>query len=200
MFLRHPRPQCRRNFAFLPGAQSSRPLPLAGPASPPPRWVLAPAPPWQCPGLRRREQLPRTPRTRPKFAEVRDAGGKPRGTPGRPSADAVLEASVSRGCRGRMGLAWREQRGRGRRSAAPGGRRRAPAQRVLEPAGCPRGPAAADSRARPARLPASCGAGLGGPRARHVAGFCPGRAARLTRPPAPARPSPAEARPPRPRS
>lgn len=87
-------------------------------------------------------------------------------------------------------MAWREKRGRGGRSAAPGGRSRAPAQRVLEPAGCPRGPAAVDFWARLAQLPALRGAGLGGPRARHVAGFCPRRAARLTRSPAPAAPLP----------
>lgn len=113
--------------------------------------------------------------------------GDPRAAPARTQSE---RPQFLCGCRGRMGLAWREQRGRGGRSAAPGGRRRAPAQRVLEPAGCPRGPAAADAGARPARLPALRGAGLGGPRARHVAGFCPRRAGCLTRSPASAPPLP----------
>lgn len=89
-------------------------------------------------------------------------------------------------------MAWSEQRRRGGRSAVPGGRRQAlgpagPRTRRLNPrAGCcgrlgSPGAAACLARCRP-----------GGPRARHVAGFCPRRGTRLARAPAPAAPSPAE--------
>lgn len=89
-----------------------------------------------------------------------------------------------------MGLAWREQRGRGGSGAAPGGTGRAPGPagprtRRLSPwEGCCRCLGSAHAAARLELR------GLGGPRAHHVAGFCPRRWAHLARAPAPATPLP----------
>lgn len=91
-----------------------------------------------------------------------------------------------------MGLAWREQRGRGGRSEAPGGRGRAPGpagprtRRLSPRAGCC---GRLDSASAAARL-ARCGPG--GPRVLHVTSFCPRRVARPATDPEPAAPSPAE--------
>lgn len=91
-----------------------------------------------------------------------------------------------------MGLAWSEQRRRGGRIAVLGGRRQAlgpagPRTRRLSPrAGC----CGRLGSPRAAACLTRCG--LGGPRARHVTGFCPRRGILLARAPAPAAPSPAE--------
>lgn len=125
MFLRHLRLQCSGQLCFPPGREKLPPTSACRPRLPPsPRWVLAPAPPWQCPGLRRREQLPLTPRSQPKFVKVGNAGGKPRGPLGRPSADAVREASVSLWVQRADGVGLARAARAGREECGPG---RAPA-------------------------------------------------------------------------
>lgn len=90
------------------------------------------------------------------------------------------------------GLAWSEQRRRGGRSAVPGGHRQAlgpagPRTRRLFPrAGC------CGRLGSPRAAACLAQGGPGGPRARHVAGFCPRCGTRLATAPAPAAPSPAE--------
>lgn len=166
------------NFAFFLVGEASfhfrPPVPPLRP--PPPRWVLAPAPP-------RQSRAPLVSgavadATEPaQVRQVGNAGGKPRGPPGVPSADKIRTDLFPCVCRGRMGLAWR---GRGGRSAAPGGRGRAPGpagprtRRLASRAGCPRGPAAADARAPPARLPALRGAGPGVLEPATLRAFVPG--------------------------
>lgn len=64
------------------------------------------------------------------------------------------------------------------------------AQRVLEPAGCPRGRAAPDAGARPARLPALCDARSGVLEPTMLRVFCPSPGACLARVPASGAPLP----------
>lgn len=126
-------------FQFRPPVPPLRP-PL------PPRWVLVPAPPWQRPGLRWREELSLTPRSQSKSVQVGNAGRKLRGPPGAPSADKIrADLSFPVGTEGGWGWPGASSAGGAGGVRPPEGAGALPAQRVLEPAGCPRGPAAADA-------------------------------------------------------
>lgn len=94
---------------------------------------------------------------------------------GSPSADAIPQASVSLWVP-RADGGWPGARcGRGGRMRPPGGRGRAQAQWVLEPAAVPAGRQRLTPGLRRHGCPRSAGADPEGPRARHVAGlFVPG--------------------------
>ena len=171
------------HFVFLPREESSLPLPLVGSASSHPH----PLGPSACPSLAVSRALSVRGAAAGATEPARVFSGRKRRqessrAPRRPQSGRDPSGpQFPCGCRGRMGLAWREQRGRGGRSAAPGGRGRAPGpagprtRRLSRRAGCSGRLVSAGTAARLAWC------GPEGPRARHVAGFCPRRAAGLAR-------------------